>query len=167
LRSCHTLLSSLRAGDHDKALAALYALDGAQNSLDRARDRACRVVQSLMDTFSPAENAALFSGPGRTEIGGNHTDHQHGRVLCGSVDMDMLACAAPNGKPRPGNRPGQPVRPGGGEKHLRRPGAGGGRQGAGVGLHPGGLRRLRDLNRPVGFRPLLLRRLRDPGGQHL
>ena len=51
-----------------------------------------------MDTFSPAENAALFSGPGRTEIGGNHTDHQHGRVLCGSVDMDMLACAAPNGK---------------------------------------------------------------------
>ena len=98
MRSCHTLLSSLRAGDHDKALAALYALDGAQNSLGRARDRACRVVQSLMDTFSPAENAALFSGPGRTEIGGNHTDHQHGRVLCGSVDMDMLACAAPNGK---------------------------------------------------------------------
>ena len=98
MRSCHTLLSSLRAGDHDKALAALYALDGAQNSLDRARDRSCRVVQSLMDTFSPAENAALFSGPGRTEIGGNHTDHQHGRVLCGSVDMDMLACAAPNGK---------------------------------------------------------------------
>lgn len=98
MRSCHTLLSSLRAGDHDKALAALYALDGTQNSLDRARDRACRVVQSLMDTFSPAENAALFSGPGRTEIGGNHTDHQHGRVLCGSVDMDMLACAAPNGK---------------------------------------------------------------------
>ena len=98
MRSCHTLLSSLRAGDHDKALAALYALDGAQNSLDRARGRACRVVQSLMDTFSPVENAALFSGPGRTEIGGNHTDHQHGRVLCGSVDMDMLACAAPNGK---------------------------------------------------------------------
>ena len=96
MRSCHTLLSSLRAGDHDKALAALYALDGAQDSLDRARDRACRVVQSLMDTFSPVENAALFSGPGRTEIGGNHTDHQHGRVLCASVDMDMLACAVPN-----------------------------------------------------------------------
>ncbi|MCI9156972.1 MAG: galactokinase [Lawsonibacter sp.] len=52
-----------------------------------------------MDTFSPAPDAsaALFSGPGRTEIGGNHTDHQHGRVLCGSVDMDMLSCAAPNG----------------------------------------------------------------------
>ena len=57
------------------------------------------MVQSFLEAFSPAEDApaALFSGPGRTEIGGNHTDHQHGRVLCGSVDMDMLACAAPNG----------------------------------------------------------------------
>ncbi len=92
------LLTALREGRHDQSLAALYALDGTQESLDLARDRACRVVRSLMDTFSPAgdASAALFSGPGRTEIGGNHTDHQHGRVLCASVDMDMLACAVPN-----------------------------------------------------------------------
>ena len=31
----------------------------------------------------------LFSGPDRTEIGGNHTDHQHGHVLCGSVNLDI------------------------------------------------------------------------------
>ncbi|WP_243149342.1 galactokinase family protein [Colidextribacter sp. OB.20] len=98
MSTCNALLEALRAGRHDPALSALYALDGTKDSLDRARDRACRVVQSLMDAFSPAGDAALFSGPGRTEIGGNHTDHQHGRVLCGSVDMDMLACAAPNGK---------------------------------------------------------------------
>ena len=101
MSSCKTLLDALRAGGHDQALAALYALDGGQDSLCRARDRACHVVQSFLEAFSPAEDApaALFSGPGRTEIGGNHTDHQHGRVLCGSVDLDMLACAAPNGKP--------------------------------------------------------------------
>ena len=101
MSSCKTLLDALRAGSHDQALAALYALDGGQDSLCRARDRACHVVQSFLEAFSPAEDApaALFSGPGRTEIGGNHTDHQHGRVLCGSVDLDMLACAAPNGKP--------------------------------------------------------------------
>ena len=100
MSSCKTLLDALRAGSHDQALAALYALDGGQDSLGRARDRACHVVQSFLEAFSPAEDApaALFSGPGRTEIGGNHTDHQHGRVLCGSVDLDMLACAAPNGK---------------------------------------------------------------------
>lgn len=92
------LISSLRAGVYDGPLAALYALDGTQASLDRARSRACRTVDSLFENFPHHADAVLFSGPGRTEIGGNHTDHQHGRVLCGSVDMDMMACAAPNGK---------------------------------------------------------------------
>jgi len=93
------LLRELTAGQHDRALSALYALDGAQASLDKARDRAVRVVRSFQDTFAPGPeaSAALFSGPGRTEIGGNHTDHQHGHVLCGSVDLDMLACAGLNG----------------------------------------------------------------------
>lgn len=38
----------------------------------------------------------IWSAPGRTEIGGNHTDHQHGKVVAASVDMDMLAAAAKN-----------------------------------------------------------------------
>jgi len=35
-----------------------------------------------------------FSTPGRTEIGGNHTDHNHGRVLAGSINLDSVALAA-------------------------------------------------------------------------
>ena len=91
-------MENLSAGAFDSRLAQLYALDGRPESTDRARERACHVVQSFLDQFQPAGDvpAALFSGPGRTELGGNHTDHQHGRVLCGSVDLDMLACAAPN-----------------------------------------------------------------------
>ena len=38
-----------------------------------------------------------FSAPGRTEIGGNHTDHQHGRVLAGAVDLDTRAAVCING----------------------------------------------------------------------
>ncbi len=38
----------------------------------------------------------FFSTPGRTEIGGNHTDHNHGRVLAGSVDLDSIAIASLN-----------------------------------------------------------------------
>ncbi len=99
MRSCNTLLQSLREGAHDQPLSRLYALDGTRDSLDQARERAIGVVEGFQTAFSPSETvqAALFSGPGRTEIGGNHTDHQHGHVLCGSVDLDMLACAAPNG----------------------------------------------------------------------
>jgi galactokinase len=95
--SCQQLLDDLRAGIYDKTLSPLYALDGTRASLDGARDRCIRVVEGFSAAFGSSQQAALFSGPGRTELGGNHTDHQHGRVLCGSVDLDMLACAAPNG----------------------------------------------------------------------
>ncbi len=91
-----SLLTRLNTGALDASLTRLYALDGTQASLDRARTRAVQLAEQFCALFS-ASPAALFSGPGRTEIGGNHTDHQHGRVLCGSVDLDMLACAAPNG----------------------------------------------------------------------
>ena len=99
MSTCEGMIRSLKDGAHDPVLTALYALDSTRESLDRARARAIRMVEAFRTQFSPAPDidAALFSGPGRTELGGNHTDHQHGRVLCASVDLDMLACAAPNG----------------------------------------------------------------------
>ena len=65
-----------------------------------------------MLTLSPDRKAALdtgfhaafgtqperyFSAPGRTEIGGNHTDHQHGRVLAAAVNLDTQAAVRVNG----------------------------------------------------------------------
>ena len=50
--------------------------------------------------FAAAFGAAperYFSAPGRTEIGGNHTDHQRGRVLAGAVNLDTVAAVRPNG----------------------------------------------------------------------
>ncbi len=89
------LLRRLRDGGCDAALAALYTDAG----LEKARTRTLTLAERCRETFGWGEDAAaaIFSAPGRTEIGGNHTDHQHGRVLCGSVDLDTLACAAPNG----------------------------------------------------------------------
>ena len=95
---CKELLRAVRAGEQDEILTQLYALDGREESLLDAHRRVIHVIEAFMADFAPGQaDAALFSGPGRTEIGGNHTDHQHGNVLCGSVDMDMLACAALNG----------------------------------------------------------------------
>nr|WP_325212210.1 galactokinase family protein [uncultured Oscillibacter sp.] len=91
--SCNQLLQALEAGQCDAPLSAVYTAGG----LAQAKARALHVTQALADSFAPKGAAALFSGPGRTELGGNHTDHQRGHVLCASVDMDMLACAAPNG----------------------------------------------------------------------
>ena len=64
---------------------------------DKAEANAPRYTQ-LLDlfekTFPGEDEVTLFSAPGRTEIGGNHTDHEHGRVLAASVDMDMIAAAS-------------------------------------------------------------------------
>ncbi|MBK7627592.1 MAG: galactokinase [Bacteroidales bacterium] len=55
--------------------------------------------KSLIEKFNSAFGTSgimLFSSPGRTEIGGNHTDHNYGRVLAGAVNLDNIAVAAKN-----------------------------------------------------------------------
>ena len=85
------LEARLASGELDGKLTALY---GGER-LAAARARCAAAAASFAKTFGcPAE--ALFSAPGRTELGGNHTDHQHGRVLAAAVDLDVLAAAAPN-----------------------------------------------------------------------
>ncbi|MFI3174721.1 MAG: galactokinase family protein [Bacillota bacterium] len=51
------------------------------------------VVTGFEKTFGDAENVRFFSAPGRIEIGGNHTDHQHGSVLAASIDLDIVGTA--------------------------------------------------------------------------
>lgn len=54
------------------------------------------VLEKFRKTFGNG-TPRIFSAPGRTEIGGNHTDHQQGCVLAAAVDLDILAAASPNG----------------------------------------------------------------------
>lgn len=62
---------------------------------DRARLLALR--EALIADGHSAEEIRFFTAPGRTELGGNHTDHQHGRVLAAAVDVDTAAAVVPNG----------------------------------------------------------------------
>ena len=86
----------LAGGTHTARLASLYCCSPEQTTAHAARYAA--VLDGLEATFGAHTEAGLYSAPGRTEIGGNHTDHQHGRVLAGSVNIDMIAAAAPNDK---------------------------------------------------------------------
>ncbi len=45
-------------------------------------------------TYFDGEEIEVFSAPGRSEIGGNHTDHQHGEVLAASINNDAIAVAS-------------------------------------------------------------------------
>ena len=96
MKSIPVWKQELSNGVHAARLASLYCCAPAETASEAARYAA--VLDGLEKTFGSHAEAGLYSAPGRTEIGGNHTDHQHGRVLAGSVNIDMIAAAAPNDK---------------------------------------------------------------------
>ena len=96
MRTISDIKTSLHSGEYDSMLSYLYCRPEEQ--LGYYRERIVRVLDGFMNEFgkNPDTEVAIYSAPGRTEIGGNHTDHQRGKVLTGSVDLDAIACASPN-----------------------------------------------------------------------
>ena len=80
----------------EQALSCLYP----EQNLELAKKRVWEVYAGFQKEFDRTSEIRLFSVPGRTELGGNHTDHQQGRVLASAVSFDSLAAAAPNGTNR-------------------------------------------------------------------
>ncbi len=72
----------------------LYGNSPSVHQAQQARYR--RLGELFAAEYPDQARVRLFSTSGRTEVGGNHTDHQHGRVLCAAVDLDIIAMAAPN-----------------------------------------------------------------------
>ena len=86
------LKSKLTGGTLDDTLIMLYGAD----DLSAQKKRYSDAIDEFVKIFGVNQGLGLFSAPGRTEIGGNHTDHNHGKVLAGSVNMDVIAVAAKN-----------------------------------------------------------------------
>ncbi len=87
-----TALKDLLAnGGYDRLFVTLYGED----QVDAQRARYIAAIDGYVDTFGDSDDLRLFSAPGRTEIGGNHTDHNHGCVLAGSVNLDVIAVVSP------------------------------------------------------------------------
>lgn len=77
---------------------ASQALMGKLYGAGREEENKARyeaVVKGFEKTFGDRD-ILLFSSPGRTEISGNHTDHNHGKVLAGSINLDCVGAAARN-----------------------------------------------------------------------
>ena len=99
-------LTSINIFKMDSVFAEVYGEDSA--TITAQRKRYTRAIEAFSAAFSgPATSTdssrkaldlSLFSAPGRTEIGGNHTDHQHGRVLAAAVDLDAIGVVARNGE---------------------------------------------------------------------
>ena len=79
-----------KSGAKDELLMDIY-LD--ENQLAYQRDRYVAAIEKFESLYGAAE-VSIYSAPGRSEIGGNHTDHQNGEVLAASVNLDAIAIVA-------------------------------------------------------------------------
>lgn len=79
-------LSKITSGELDELFAKLYK---AQD-IDIQKSRYMSAVKKFTALYPNRNDIHVYSAPGRTEIGGNHTDHQHGCVIAGAVDLDVI-----------------------------------------------------------------------------
>ena len=69
----------------------IYVTDEASSVQE---NRYKNAIGKFKEYFNGKEPSSIFSAPGRTEVGGNHTDHQHGEVLAASINKDAIAVTA-------------------------------------------------------------------------
>ena len=79
------------SGKKDDLLMSIY-LD--EQKLDYQRNRYVQTLNKYKEIFE-GNDVEIYSAPGRSEVGGNHTDHQNGEVLAASINLDAIAVAAP------------------------------------------------------------------------
>jgi len=84
-------IARLSTPEAEQKLTRLYG----ENQLEFQKERYAGLLKRHEELFGPTERVLLVSGPGRAEIGGNHTDHNNGRVLAASVNLDALAAVSP------------------------------------------------------------------------
>ena len=86
------LKSAILDGKFDQRFAYIYG----EGAVEAQKARYAAAVDAFAALYGTDRDAALYSVAGRSELSGNHTDHNHGCVIAASIDLDIIAVAAPN-----------------------------------------------------------------------
>ncbi|MDE7252353.1 MAG: galactokinase [Acetatifactor sp.] len=82
-----TLISNFSSDAYDNLLADIYV---DTSLISYQKQRYIEAIRSYIQCFGEGD-VSIYSAPGRSEIGGNHTDHQHGQVLAAGINLDAIA----------------------------------------------------------------------------
>ncbi len=85
------LIRAISAGELDARFCEIYADDST-----RQKERYIKAIESFSELYGCERDVYLFSVPGRSEVSGNHTDHNLGRVLAASITLDIIAIVSKN-----------------------------------------------------------------------
>ena len=86
-----TLIENIKNGVLDEKLATLYG----KESIESAKARYLKAIDEFVALYGADRDVNLFSVAGRSELSGNHTDHNRGCVVAASISLDIIAVAAP------------------------------------------------------------------------
>lgn len=87
------LIQKLESGVADTTLAELYG----EENIAAQKERYLAAVHKFEELYGDREEVGIYSVSGRSELSGNHTDHNHGCVIAASIDLDIIAVAAKTG----------------------------------------------------------------------
>ncbi len=83
------LKEMLRAGELSR-YASLY------NNIKYQSERMIAAIEKFEEKYGSDRDIYILSVPGRSEILGNHTDHNHGKVMAGAINRDIISVVAKN-----------------------------------------------------------------------
>ena len=85
------LTAAIRAGELDARFVEVYGDDA-----ERQKGRYTDAIAKFAELYGSDRDVFLFSVPGRSEVSGNHTDHNYGRVLAAAINLDIIAIVSKN-----------------------------------------------------------------------
>ncbi|MCI8327332.1 MAG: galactokinase [Lachnospiraceae bacterium] len=86
---CEELLDAICLDRLNDKFITLYGNN--EETIKVQKERYVNAIKSFMTLYPKSEEISVFSAPGRTEVCGNHTDHQNGCVLAAAVNLDAIA----------------------------------------------------------------------------
>ncbi len=87
------LINAIKGGAYDGALKAVYVTDEA---VELQKPRYISAIEDFAELFGYDREISIMSAPGRTEVCGNHTDHNNGKVLAAAINLDAIAIVSKN-----------------------------------------------------------------------
>lgn len=87
------LIAAIENGTYDENLRAVYVTDSA---IAEQKPRYVETLDDFGELFGYDREVSIMSAPGRTEVCGNHTDHNNGKVLAASINLDAIAVVSKN-----------------------------------------------------------------------
>ena len=91
--SKESAISKIYSGQYDEIMSKIYF---TPEEVEKQKERYVKIAELFCSLYNPDREIRFFSAPGRTEVCGNHTDHNRGKVMAAAINLDAVAAAAVN-----------------------------------------------------------------------